>query len=77
MICTEKCPTKAISGDLTKRRKALIEPEKCIGCTLCKRVCPTEAISGELKSVHVVDPEKCIGCSECVKKCPKDAIKMV
>lgn len=77
MICVEKCPTKCISGDLSQRMKALIEPEKCIGCTLCKRVCPTEAISGELKAVHIVDPEKCIGCAECVKKCPKDAIKMV
>ncbi|MEJ8553156.1 RnfABCDGE type electron transport complex subunit B [Tepidibacter sp. Z1-5] len=76
MICTEKCPTKAISGELSKRKKASIEEEKCVGCTICKKKCPVEAIEGELKKKHVVIEEKCIGCGECAKKCPKGAIKM-
>ena len=77
MVCVEKCPTKAISGDLSKKRKALIVEELCIGCTVCAKNCPVDAIEGELKKVHAVDPSKCIGCSVCSKKCPKKAINMV
>lgn len=77
MVCTQKCPTKAISGNLLKRKKADIVPDLCIGCTICAKNCPVEAITGEVKQVHVVDKEKCIGCSVCAKKCPKKAIEMI
>lgn len=77
MVCTSKCPTKAISGDLSKRKTADIVSDLCIGCTICARNCPVEAISGEVKKLHVVDKEKCIGCSVCAKKCPKKAINMI
>lgn len=76
MVCVEKCPTKAIEGDLAKRKKAYIIDEKCIGCTICAKNCPVEAITGELKKVHEIDQEKCIGCGVCEVKCPKDAIEM-
>jgi electron transport complex protein RnfB len=59
------------------RKKADINPELCIGCTICAKVCPVDAISGELKKVHEVDPDKCIGCERCVEKCPKKAIEMI
>jgi electron transport complex protein RnfB len=76
MVCVEKCPTKAISGDLTKRKKAVIIEEKCIGCTICAKKCPVEAITGELKQLHHINEEACIGCGVCEEKCPKDAIVM-
>ncbi|MDF2676425.1 MAG: rnfB [Bacillota bacterium] len=76
MVCTEKCPTRAISGDLKKRKKAVIIEDKCIGCTICAKKCPTNAIEGELKKVHKVDAAKCIGCGVCASKCPKKAIEM-
>ena len=77
MICVEKCPTKAIAGDLNNRKKADIVPDLCIGCTICAKNCPVDAIAGELKQVHVVDKDKCIGCGVCAKKCPKKAINMI
>ena len=77
MICVEKCPTKAIKGDLSKRKKVKIEEDLCVGCTLCKKQCKFDAISGELKEKHKVDETKCVGCHECVQKCPKKAIKIL
>lgn len=76
MVCVEKCPTKAIAGDLTKKVKAIIMEEACIGCTLCTKVCPVDAIEGELKGPHKVDEDKCIGCGLCEAKCPKKCIIM-
>lgn len=76
MICVEKCPTKAIAGDLSMRKTAEIIDDKCIGCTICAKNCPVDAITGELKQLHHIDAEKCIGCSVCETKCPKDAIVM-
>ncbi len=74
--CEAICPTGAISGNLENRKKAEIDEETCIGCTLCAKVCPVDAIEGELKKLHKVDIEKCIGCGACVEKCPKDAITL-
>ncbi len=31
-----KCPTKVISGDITKKKKVTIDQELCVGCTVCK-----------------------------------------
>ena len=77
MICVEKCPTKAIKGDLSKRKKVQIEKDKCVGCTICKKQCKFDAIKGELKEKHEVDESKCVGCHACVQKCPKKAIKIL
>lgn len=76
MVCVEKCPTKAIQGDLLSRKKANIVEEGCIGCTICAKNCPVSAIEGELKKAHKVDPDKCIGCGVCATKCPKKTIEM-
>ncbi|MDU7904597.1 MAG: 4Fe-4S binding protein, partial [Peptostreptococcaceae bacterium] len=73
----EKCPTKAIKGNLNDRKKVTIEEDKCVGCTICKKQCKFDAISGELKEKHKVDTDKCVGCHLCVQKCPKKAIKIL
>lgn len=76
LVCTVKCPTRAISGDTTKRVKAFIDESKCVGCGVCKKKCVVGAIEGELRLKHKVLDDKCVGCKECVSKCPKKAIEL-
>ncbi|HHQ5554513.1 TPA: RnfABCDGE type electron transport complex subunit B [Clostridioides difficile] len=77
MQCVAKCPTKVISGDITKKKKVTIDQELCVGCTVCKKQCKFDAIEGELKEKHKVDADKCVGCHLCMEKCPKKAIKIL
>lgn len=76
MVCAEVCPTKTIYADFSKRKKAYINEELCIGCTLCKKACKFDAIEGELKGKHKITEDKCLGCGQCEIKCPQDAIIM-
>lgn len=76
-ICSDKCPTSAISPKFEPRKKAYISEDKCIGCTLCSQVCPVAAIEGIRDDIHNVNVDLCIGCNLCMKRCPVDAIDMV
>lgn len=69
-IKDHKCP----AGDCSALVDYIIDPEKCIGCTICAKNCPVEAISGEPKKTHVIDKEKCVKCSRCISSCNYDAI---
>ncbi len=67
-----KCP----AGQCKDLMEYVINPEKCVGCTLCARVCPVDAISGEKKQTHVIDPSVCIKCGACMEKCKFNAISI-
>ncbi|MQL52619.1 4Fe-4S dicluster domain-containing protein [Desulfofundulus thermobenzoicus] len=54
---------------------AVVDVDKCKGCTRCERVCPVLAIKVENKKA-VVDPENCLGCANCEQRCPEMAITM-
>ena len=64
------CPAKYCSALVDY----VIDPEKCVGCTLCAKNCPVEAIYGEAKQPHTVDPNKCVKCGKCITSCNFDAI---
>jgi len=59
------------------RPVAVIDPKRCIGCTLCIQACPVDAIVGASKQLHVVLEDWCTGCDLCLPPCPVDCITMV
>ncbi len=62
---------------MKRQSVALIEEERCIGCTLCIDACPVDAIIGAKGFLHAVMEPWCIGCRLCVPPCPVDCIEMV
>jgi ferredoxin len=54
---------------------AVVEAEKCTGCTICDRVCPTLAIK-TTNHLAAVDEARCSGCPACEQRCPEGAISI-
>jgi len=62
----------------TVRLLAVVNSEKCTGCTICDRVCPTLAIKTDRKRhLASVVAERCSGCPACEQRCPEGAIHIV
>jgi NADH-quinone oxidoreductase subunit F len=66
----KKCPAKSCSALVDY----VIDPEKCVGCTLCAKNCPVDAISGQPKQLHVIDQGLCVKCGKCISSCNFDAV---
>ena len=65
---------KCVSGTCKDLIHYIINPEKCVGCTLCSRVCPVDAIDGKVKEIHFINEDLCIKCGKCYDTCKFDAI---
>ncbi len=55
---------------------AVIDENKCLGCTRCIQECTTDAIVGAPKQMHTVLADNCHGCQKCFNTCPTMAISM-
>lgn len=60
-----------------ERQRAMIDEERCIGCTLCIRACPVDAVVGAAQRLHTVRASACTGCELCIAPCPVDCIALV
>jgi NADH:ubiquinone oxidoreductase subunit F (NADH-binding)/(2Fe-2S) ferredoxin len=69
-IYDKKCPAKVCKALM----QYMINPSKCVGCTMCGRKCPVHCIRGGKKQVHVIDQSKCIRCGQCYNACKFQAI---
>ena len=76
LLKVEYKPLNESHGVSKPREIAIIEEDRCIGCTLCILACPVDAILGASKSMHTVISEECTGCELCIEPCPVDCIKM-
>jgi electron transport complex protein RnfB len=70
-------PLDAERGTHKAKCVAVIDENRCIGCTLCIQACPVDAILGAAKLMHTVIASECTGCELCVTPCPVDCIDMV
>ena len=70
-------PLNERHGVSKPREIAIIEEDKCIGCTLCILACPVDAILCASKSMHTVISEECTGCELCIEPCPVDCIEII
>jgi len=58
------------------RSVAIIDEERCIGCTHCRTACPVDAIVGAHHLMHSVITAECTGCELCIAPCPVDCISL-
>ncbi|MBE7004450.1 MAG: hypothetical protein E7425_09235 [Ruminococcaceae bacterium] len=72
-----RAPIEPGDGVAYERKRIMIDPEKCKGCSRCARSCHAEAISGVVKSPFCIDQEKCVKCYTCMELCAFGAIEEV
>ena len=77
LLGRDPLPLDAEVGEEKPAAVAVIDEQRCIGCTLCIQACPVDAILGAAKSMHTVIADECTGCELCVPPCPVDCIAIV
>ena len=78
-LCENETRTPIAAGDGVPydKKRIVIDPAKCKGCSRCARSCHALAISGEIKSPFHIDADKCVKCYTCMELCAFGAIEEV
>lgn len=69
-------PLNPENGEIKPKMLAVIDEQRCIGCTLCIQACPVDAIVGAARLMHTVIADECTGCDLCIEPCPVDCIEL-
>jgi electron transport complex protein RnfB len=77
LLGVEPKPLNASCGEHKPPVIALIDEQRCIGCTLCIQACPVDAIVGAARQMHTVIEQECTGCELCLPPCPVDCIELL
>ncbi len=77
LLDVEPKPLDEECGVEKPKMLAVIDEQRCIGCTLCIQACPVDAILGAAKHMHTVIADECTGCELCLEPCPVDCIDML
>lgn len=69
-------PTEPEIAEFFGGDKAVIDPQRCIGCGICKEHCRFDALQ-EQDGIYRVQEVSCEGCGVCAYVCPEQAVKLV
>ncbi len=76
LLDQDALPLDSARGENKPRALAVIDENRCIGCTLCIQACPVDAILGAARYMHTVIASECTGCELCIPPCPIDCIDL-
>ena len=64
-----------VISDFLGGDKAVIDPDKCVGCSICQSHCRFGAIE-EINGSYAVNENSCEGCGVCAHVCPQKAVTL-